>query len=85
MDIEQLLASLNPDIIVKFKLAIETGKWANGIPLTQQQRDTCMQAVIAYEHRHVSQQQRTGYVPPKKTPCADKNENEQVVKWSIDK
>ncbi|NNL57344.1 MAG: DUF1315 family protein [Pseudomonadales bacterium] len=32
-----------------FKRAIETGKWANGEPVAQAQRELMLQAVILYE------------------------------------
>ena len=62
MNIEQVLSSLNPEIVEKFKTAIEIGKWANGEPLTQQQREICMQAVLIWEHKHLPETERTGYI-----------------------
>ncbi len=68
---EALLNALDPEIIERFKRAIETGKWPDGRALTDEQRKTCMQAVILYEHANVPEDQRTGYVPPKPTACGD--------------
>lgn len=82
MDIEQVLSAVNPEIIEKFKLAVETGKWPNGVPVTAEQRETCMQTIIAYEHRFTPEHERTGYVPPKVIPCDDHtHEEETPVKW----
>ena len=80
MNIEEIYSALTPDIYEKFKTAIEIGKWPDGKVLTDEQKTTCMQAVIAYEHKHIPEEERTGYVPPKSTPCDDKNE-EKPVKW----
>ncbi len=62
MNIEQMLAVLNEDIINRFRTAVEIGKWENGVALTQEQRETCMQAVLIWEHQHLPEEQRTGYI-----------------------
>lgn len=59
---ENLLASLTPDLIEVFRRAIETGKWPDGRRLTDEQRATCMRAMIAWEHRHLPETERTGYI-----------------------
>ena len=60
--LEQMLASLTPEIVTAFRQAIEIGKWPNGRRLSDEQRATCLQAVIAWEHRHLPAEQRTGYI-----------------------
>lgn len=82
MDIEKFTQALDPDIIARFRRAIETGKWPDGRQLTARQKATCMQALIAYEHRHVGETERTGYVPPKKSPCDPGEEDDQPIKWT---
>lgn len=62
MNIEQVLAALTPEIVASFRTAIEIGKWPNGQALTQEQREICMQAVVAWEHKHLPEDQRTGYI-----------------------
>ncbi|MBJ9984837.1 YeaC family protein [Acinetobacter sp. S40] len=62
MNIEQMLAVLDPDIVERLKTAVEIGKWPNGVVLTPEQRQICMQAVIAWEHQNVPEKQRTGYI-----------------------
>lgn len=62
MNIEQMLAILNPEIVQKLKTAVEIGKWENGIALTKEQRQMSMQAVLAWEHTHLPEEQRTGYI-----------------------
>ena len=62
MNIEQMLSILDADIVERLKTAIEIGKWPNGVVLTAEQRQMCMQAVIAWEHQHVDAKQRTGYI-----------------------
>lgn len=49
MQVEQLLAVMSEDIYGKFKQAIETGKWLDGNPLSDEQRETVLQAVLLYQ------------------------------------
>lgn len=62
MNIEQVLAALTPEIVERFKTAVEIGKWPNGQLLTAEQREICMQAVLAWEFKHLPEDQRTGYI-----------------------
>lgn len=49
MQIEQLLSMMSEDVYDKFKQAIETGKWLDGKPLSDEQKETVMQAVMLYQ------------------------------------
>lgn len=51
MNIEQMLEAMTPDIYERLRQAVETGKWLDGNPLTQEQKETCMQAVMVYQAR----------------------------------
>ena len=62
MNIEQMLSILDADIVERLKTAVEIGKWPNGVVLTAEQRQICMQAVIAWEHQNVDAKERTGYI-----------------------
>ena len=62
MNIEQMLAVLDPEIVGRLKTAIEIGKWPNGVALTQEQRQICMQAVYAWEIKHLPEEERSGYI-----------------------
>lgn len=59
---EALVASLTPELVEVFRRSIETGKWPDGRRLSDEQRATCMRAVIAWEHRHLPESERTGYI-----------------------
>ncbi|MEH0666421.1 DUF1315 family protein [Vibrio scophthalmi] len=52
MDAEQLINSITPEAYERLLYAVETGKWPEGTPLSQQQRDSCMQAVMLYQSKH---------------------------------
>lgn len=64
---QALIDSITPEILANLKSAVETGRWPNGDRLTQQQVEHSLQAIIAYEARYVSEEQRTGYID--KTSC----------------
>jgi uncharacterized protein len=89
VDFQQLIDSITPEIYESFKKAVELGKWPDTRPLSAEQRELCMQAIIAYEQR-VPAEQRTGYVPPKTTACStdlpddhldELVDKEQPLKW----
>ncbi|WP_434353818.1 DUF1315 family protein [Psychrobacter sp. HD31] len=62
MDKQVILESLTPEIVEKFRTAIEIGKWADGRKLTSEQLQTCMQAVMVWEHEHLAVEERTGFI-----------------------
>ena len=86
MDYQQLLNSITPEILQNLKRAVEIGKWPNGTALTDEQRQTCLQAIIAYEAKHLAPEERTGYVPPKDACASNSNsssesDEETPIKW----
>ncbi|MEX1196862.1 MAG: DUF1315 family protein [Pseudohongiellaceae bacterium] len=60
--LEDILATMNPEILMNMKTAVETGRWANGGKLTPEQVELCLQAIIAYEQQHLPEHERTGYI-----------------------
>lgn len=72
MNKADMLAALTPEVIANFRTAIEIGKWPDGRRLTDEQRQTCMQAVVVWEHEHLDETERTGYIhkPKKEDACA---------------
>ena len=83
MDLRQLLDSITPEVYDSLKRAIEIGKWPDGRPLAEGQKELCIQAVIAYDARKPPEQ-RTGYVPPKTTACESPSmldKQPQPLKW----
>ncbi|ROQ20013.1 hypothetical protein EDC38_0606 [Marinimicrobium koreense] len=85
MNYQDLLNSLTPEVYENLKRAVELGKWPDGRVVTPEQRQHCMEAVIAYEHKHLPPEQHTGYIPPKPhTHCGGEGEvaeAEQPLKW----
>lgn len=75
MDFQQLIDAIDPDTCEKLRLAVETGKWANGTLLTEEQREHCLQAVIAYDQKHKPEEERVGFIPARQhTRCGGESE-----------
>ena len=51
MNLEQMLASITPEVYENLKYAVETGKWQNGDKLTEKQRADSLQLVLAYQSK----------------------------------
>jgi hypothetical protein len=66
MDYQQMISTMTPEIYESLKRAVELGKWPNGEKLTAEQRQSCLQAVIAYDHKHKPEEERVGYIHTKK-------------------
>lgn len=72
---DDLTNQITPEIYENLRQAVEQGQWQNGVELTQEQRENCLQAMILWEHNNLPPEARTGYVPPKKTACGPKADN----------
>lgn len=68
-------ASLNPDIIARFKTAVECRRWPDGRALTDSQLETCLQAIIAWDAEHLPKEQRIGYMPTKDACPSERSES----------
>lgn len=49
MNADILVKSMTLDVYQKLSQAIETGKWLDGQPLSEMQRETTLQAVMLYQ------------------------------------
>ncbi len=70
--LQTLIDSITPEIHENLKAAVEIGRWANGDRLTPEQLEHSLQAIIAYEARHLSEEQRIGFIDTsglKKSAC----------------
>jgi len=59
---EDLIATMTPEICDNMRKAVELGKWPDGRTLSKEQRELCMQAVLAWEAQNLPEEQRTGYM-----------------------
>lgn len=62
MKYQDLVEQITPELYASFKRALELGRWPDGRELTAEQRTHCMDAVIAYDQLHHSEDQRVGYI-----------------------
>lgn len=62
MDYQALLETLTPELYQRFLSALETGRWPDGRPVTPQQREHCMGAVIAWGERNLPVEERVGFI-----------------------
>jgi len=46
------MANVTPEIYLRLKTAVELGKWPDGVALTDEQRDNCLQVVMLWQARH---------------------------------
>ncbi|PXV77957.1 YeaC family protein [Pantoea sp. PNA 03-3] len=50
--LEAMLDAMTPEIYERLMTAVETGKWPDGVALTQQQRDNSLQLVMMWQARN---------------------------------
>ena len=62
MTYEELIKVMTPDMHASLKRAVELGKWPNGQRLSDEQRETCMRAVIAYDTQNLPANERVGFI-----------------------
>lgn len=71
-EFQKVIQEMNDETYQRLKTAVEIGKWPNATVLTLQQRETSMQAVLAYEALHnVAANQKTGFVDTSTSDCHD--------------
>ncbi len=62
MDYRQMIDSMSPDLYRQLQRAVELGKWPDGTPLSPEQKQNALQAVIAWGEAHLPPGQRVGYI-----------------------
>ena len=60
----QVASTISAEVYASFKLAVEIGKWPDGRKLSAEQKELCLQAMIAYELKNLPEDQHTGYMGP---------------------
>uniref|UniRef100_A0A6V7KGY1 Uncharacterized protein n=1 Tax=Bracon brevicornis TaxID=1563983 RepID=A0A6V7KGY1_9HYME len=50
--LDEVVTALTPDIYQRLATAVELGKWYDGVPLTLEQKENCLQMVILWQSRH---------------------------------
>ena len=84
MNYDDLLLNVTPEIYARFRTAIEIGKWPNGEKLTDDQKEICMQTIIAWDNKFTQESERVGYIyNPKKEESNFEQFDKEITK-SID-
>ena len=50
---QQAIAQMPKEVYERLKTAVELGKWPDGKPLTEEQKATSLQAVMAWQAMHL--------------------------------
>ena len=62
MDYREMIAGMSPEVYQNLKRSVETGKWPDGRPLSAEQRENAMQAVIAWGVKYLPAPERVGSI-----------------------
>ncbi|TBR37854.1 DUF1315 family protein [Marinomonas agarivorans] len=84
MNFQSMIDNMSPEVYESLKYAVEIGKWPNGVPLTQEQKELCMQAVITYDYSNKDETDRVGFIDRSiHSGCGDKKSEleHETVKW----
>ncbi|KGT95693.1 hypothetical protein NG99_02055 [Erwinia typographi] len=52
MQLDEMIASMTPEVYQRLVTAVETGKWADGVALTAEQKENSLQLVMLWQARH---------------------------------
>lgn len=52
MELEEMIASMTPEVYQRLVTAVETGKWIDGVALTPEQKENSLQLVLLWQARH---------------------------------
>ena len=84
MNFQEMIDNMSPEVYESLKYAVEIGKWPNGVPLTQEQKELCLQAVITYDYSNKGEEERVGFIDRNAhLGCSSKTETleHETVKW----
>ncbi|MCP1436634.1 uncharacterized protein YeaC (DUF1315 family) [Erwinia persicina] len=52
MELDEIIAAMTPEVYQRLATAVETGKWADGVALTPEQKENSLQLVMLWQARH---------------------------------
>ncbi|WP_028305076.1 DUF1315 family protein [Oceanospirillum maris] len=78
MTLQELIQNMTPDIYSNLRQAVELRKWPNGIRLTEEQVELCMEAVIRFEIQHdMPAEDRVGFMEEQ---CESDKDHADIIK-----
>ncbi|GAA4647956.1 YeaC family protein [Kistimonas scapharcae] len=87
MEFDQLIKTMTSETVANLRRAVELGKWPDGRKLTPEQRESSLQAVIAWERHHLPECERTGYMAQacrshkNETSSEESKDNETILRF----
>lgn len=49
MNLDEMINSMTPEVYQRLSTAVELGKWPDGVALTEQQKENCLQLVMLWQ------------------------------------
>lgn len=78
MTLNDMIQNMTPEIYASLRQAVELRKWPNGVQLTDEQVELCMEAVILFEIQHdVPAKDRVGFMEEQ---CESDKEHADIIK-----
>ena len=66
MNYQELIDTMSPALYERLTRAVELGKWPDGTPLSREQRETTLRAIIAWGEQNLGERERVGFIDSKK-------------------
>jgi hypothetical protein len=57
VEIEQIIDGMTEDVYQRLATAVELGKWPDGVALTSEQKENCLQLVMLWQARYNTEAQ----------------------------
>ncbi|MCB5161879.1 YeaC family protein [Marinomonas algarum] len=87
MNFKEMIDNMSPEVYVRLKQAVELGKWPNGVRLTPDQTELCLEAIITYDYKNKEEKDRVGFIDTtghKSLGGKDTEKEEDTIKWVSD-
>ena len=52
MNLDEMINSMTPEVYQRLSTAVELGKWPDGVALTAEQKENCLQLVMLWQARN---------------------------------
>lgn len=52
MEIDRIIDGMTPEVYQRLVTAVELGKWPDGVALTDEQKENCLQLVMLWQARY---------------------------------
>ena len=59
MNLDDIINSMMPEVYQRLSTAVELGKWPDGVALTEEQKENCLQLVMLWQARHNIEAEQT--------------------------